>query len=59
LNRPRHRIIPTTLTFADGSADLDRTRVVRLVGWIGGANAMFAKYASAGVEAGVTAKSPE
>ncbi|MGJ7488686.1 hypothetical protein ACSFA2_25730 [Variovorax sp. LT2P21] len=53
------RIIQITLTFADGSADLDRTQIARLAGWIGNANAMFAKYTSAGVEAGATAKSPE
>ncbi|WP_198084675.1 hypothetical protein [Variovorax sp. E3] len=53
------RIIQITLTFADGSADLDRTQIARLAGWIGNANAMFAKYTSAGVEAGATAKPPE
>jgi hypothetical protein len=49
------RIIQITLTFADASADLDRAQIVRLAGWIADANAMFATYTSAGVEAGATA----
>jgi hypothetical protein len=52
------RIIQITLTFSEGSADLDRTQIVRLAGWIGDANVMFARYTSAGVEAGATAKAP-
>jgi len=53
------RIIQITLTFAEASSELDRTQVERLIGWIGEANTMFAKFESAGVEAGATAKSPE
>ena len=52
------RIIQITLTFADVSADLDRAQIVRLAGWIADANAMFATYTSAGVEAGATATPP-
>lgn len=53
------RIIQITLTFADGSAALDRAQIVRLAEWIANADAMFATYTSAGVEAGATAKPPE
>ncbi len=53
------RIIQITLTFADGSAELDRSQIVRLAGWISNASAMFGTYTNAGIEAGATANPPE
>jgi len=52
------RIIQITLTFADGSAELDQAQIERLAGWVSRADAMFAIYESAGVEAGATVKLP-
>jgi hypothetical protein len=52
------RIIQITLTFADGSAELDQAQIERLTAWVSRADAMFAIYESAGVEAGATVKLP-
>ena len=52
------RIVQITLTFADGSAEIDQAQIERLAGWVSRARAMFAVYESAGVEAGATVKLP-
>lgn len=49
-------IVQTTLTFADGSSDLDRTQIIRLAEWIDHAISQFSKYRNAYVEAGAWAK---
>ncbi|MDZ4355482.1 MAG: hypothetical protein U1B84_03540 [Variovorax sp.] len=49
-------IVQTTLTFEDGSADLDRTQIIKLAEWIGHANSQFAKYKDAYVETGASAR---
>ncbi|MET3917035.1 hypothetical protein ABID97_003817 [Variovorax sp. OAS795] len=49
-------IVQTTLTFADGSADLDRSQIIKLAEWIDHANSQFSRYKDAYVEAGASAK---
>jgi hypothetical protein len=49
-------IVQTTLTFADGSADLDRSQIIKLAEWIDNANSQFSSYKDAYVEAGASAK---
>ncbi|MBB4219473.1 hypothetical protein [Variovorax guangxiensis] len=56
--KPCQRIIQITLAFADGSAELDRAQLNRLAEWVDRADAMYAIYESAGVEAGATVKVP-
>lgn len=52
------RIVQITLKFADGSAELDQAQIERLADWVSRADAMFAVYESAGIEAGATVKLP-
>lgn len=49
-------VVQTTLTFEDGSADLDRSQIIKLAEWIDHANSQFLKYKDAYVEAGASAK---
>lgn len=49
-------IVQTTLTFADGSSDLDRAQIIKLAEWIDHATSQFSKYKDAYVEAGASAK---
>lgn len=48
------RIVQTPLVFSDGSAELDRVQIVKLVEWIDRSRSMFAKYIAASVEAGAS-----
>lgn len=49
-------IVQTTLTFADGSSELDRTQIIKLAEWIDHATSQFSKYKDAYVEAGASEK---
>lgn len=48
------RIVQTQLSFADGSADLDRVQLVKIVEWIDRSGLMYAKFTGASVEAGAS-----